>query len=346
MEKIIIGNNLLSKINQLFDFDRFSTVAVLTDTNVAKHWLLTVKRSLKQKISEIIIKQGEKEKNIKTVRKIWGKMFENGLDRQSLLINLGGGVICDMGGFAASTFMRGIDFINIPTTLLAQADASVGGKNGIDFQGIKNSIGIFENPMGVVIDVSTLKTLPKRELVSAFGEIIKHGVISGRKYFDLVTSKIPEEFSQEELIRIVKQSVEIKSNIVKEDPEENNLRKVLNFGHTIGHAIESLSWKTNKPLLHGEAVAVGIIAESKLSNLLGMLSKKDFLTIEKTICQTGLPTRIENLSINDILRIMAFDKKNTNKKILWSLPEKIGKVNVNIEAPNNLIIRAIESIII
>ncbi|PIQ72410.1 3-dehydroquinate synthase [Candidatus Roizmanbacteria bacterium CG02_land_8_20_14_3_00_36_15] len=346
MEKIIIGNNLLSKINQLFDFDRFSTVAVLTDTNVAKHWLLTVKRSLKQKISEIIIKQGEKEKNIKTVRKIWGKMFENGLDRQSLLINLGGGVICDMGGFAASTFMRGIDFINIPTTLLAQVDASVGGKNGIDFQGIKNSIGIFENPMGVVIDVSTLKTLPKRELVSAFGEIIKHGVISGRKYFDLVTSKIPEEFSQEELIRIVKQSVEIKSNIVKEDPEENNLRKVLNFGHTIGHAIESLSWKTNKPLLHGEAVAVGIIAESKLSNLLGMLSKKDFLTIEKTICQTGLPTRIENLSINDILRIMAFDKKNTNKKILWSLPEKIGKVNVNIEAPNNLIIRAIESIII
>ena len=346
MEKIFIGNNLLSKINQLFDFDRFSTVAVLTDTNVAKHWLLTVKRSLKQKISEIIIKQGEKEKNIKTVRKIWGKMFENGLDRQSLLINLGGGVICDMGGFAASTFMRGIDFINIPTTLLAQVDASVGGKNGIDFQGIKNSIGIFENPMGVVIDVSTLKTLPKRELVSAFGEIIKHGVISGRKYFDLVTSKIPEEFSQEELIRIVKQSVEIKSNIVKEDPEENNLRKVLNFGHTIGHAIESLSWKTNKPLLHGEAVAVGIIAESKLSNLLGMLSKKDFLTIEKTICQTGLPTRIENLSINDILRIMAFDKKNTNKKILWSLPEKIGKVNVNIEAPNNLIIRAIESIII
>jgi len=345
MEKIIIGNNLLSKINQLFDFDRFSTVAVLTDTNVAKHWLLTVKRSLKQKISEIIIKQGEKEKNIKTVRKIWGKMFENGLDRQSLLINLGGGVICDMGGFAASTFMRGIDFINIPTTLLAQVDASVGGKNGIDFQGIKNSIGIFENPMGVVIDVSTLKTLPKRELVSAFGEIIKHGVISGRKYFDLVTSKIPEEFSQEELIRIVKQSVEIKSNIVKEDPEENNLRKVLNFGHTIGHAIESLSWKTNKPLLHGEAVAVGIIAESKLSNLLGMLSKKDFLTIEKTICQTGLPTRIENLSINDILRIMAFDKKNTNKKILWSLPERVGRVDINVEVPDDLVIKAIKCIL-
>ena len=345
MEKIIIGNNLLSKINQLFDFDRFSTVAVLTDTNVAKHWLLTVKRSLKQKISEIIIKQGEKEKNIKTVRKIWGKMFENGLDRQSLLINLGGGVICDMGGFAASTFMRGIDFINIPTTLLAQVDASVGGKNGIDFQGIKNSIGIFENPMGVVIDVSTLKTLPKRELVSAFGEIIKHGVISGRKYFDLVTSKIPEEFSQEELIRIVKQSVEIKSNIVKEDPEENNLRKVLNFGHTIGHAIESLSWKTNKPLLHGEAVAVGIIAESKLSNLLGMLSKKDFLTIEKTICQTGLPTRIENLSINDILRIMAFDKKNTNKKILWSLPERVGRVDINVEVPDDLVIKAIKFIL-
>jgi len=146
-----------------------------------------------------------------TVRHVrrWKKMFELGLDRQSLLINLGGGVVCDIGGFAASTFMRGINFLNIPTTLLAQVDVSVGGKTGIDFEEIKNAIGVFKNPIGVVIDVQTLKTLPKRELVSAFGEIIKHGVISGREHFNLVTSKKPEEFNEQELIEIIKQSIKI-----------------------------------------------------------------------------------------------------------------------------------------
>ena len=162
MEKIFIGNNFLSKINQLFDFSRFSKLAILTDTNVAKHWLLPLKKSLKKKTSEIIIQPGEKEKNIKTVKNIWKKMFDFGLDRKSLLINLGGGVICDIGGFSASTFMRGIEFLNIPTTLLAQVDASVGGKTGIDFEGIKNGIGVFKNPMRVIIDVAVAKVKEQR----------------------------------------------------------------------------------------------------------------------------------------------------------------------------------------
>ncbi len=358
MEKIFIGNNLLSKINQLFDFNRFSKVTILTDTNVAKHWLPSVKRFLKQKTSEIIIKPGEKEKNIETVKKIWKKMFEFGLDRKSLLINLGGGVVGDMGGFVASTFMRGIDFLNIPTTLLSQVDAGVGGKTGIDFQEIKNSIGVFKDPVGTVIDVATLKTLPKRELTATFGEIIKHGIISGKEYFDLVTRKKPAEFGQKELIKIIKQSIKIKLDIVKKDPKETTgLRKVLNFGHTIGHAIESLSLRTNKPLLHGEAIAIGMIAESNLasSNLRGC--------IEKAVHHAGLPTRINVFGFNchsrgggnpdsklkltrDILQIMSFDKKNIGKKILWSLPEKIGKVVINIEAPKKLIIKTINSIII
>jgi 3-dehydroquinate synthase len=219
MDKIIIGKNLLKKINTLFDFSKFSMIVVLTD-DVIQMSLISqiglIRKSLNRELTVITIPSGESQKNIETVKKIWKQMFDGGLDRRSLLINLGGGVVCDMGGFAASTFMRGIDFLNVPTTLLAQVDAGIGGKTGIDFIDIKNGIGIFKDPIGTIIDVETLKTLPKRELTAAFGEIIKHGVISGREYFSLVTSKKPEEFDQDELIEIIKQSVSIKSNIVEE----------------------------------------------------------------------------------------------------------------------------------
>ena len=345
MKKIIIGNNLLEKLNGLFNFDRFSKIAVLTDENVPRILIDKIEKSLNKKVTKIIIPAGEKEKNIETVKKIWEKMFENGLDRKSLLINLGGGVVCDMGGFAASTFMRGIEFLNIPTTLLSQVDASVGGKTGIDFLEIKNGIGVFNNPIGTIIDVETLRTLPRREFISAFGEIIKHGVISGRKHFDLVTAKKPEEFNQGELIKIIKQSVKIKSNIVKKDPKEKDLRKILNFGHTIGHVIESLSWKTNRHLLHGEAVAIGMVAESQIANLSGILLKKDFETIKKSLINTGLPTRIENINSEDIKKIILSDKKNNRGIIKWSLPEKIGEVLANINVREDLVIKAIKSTI-
>ncbi len=347
MEKIFIGNNLLSKIDQLFNFAKFSKIGILTDKNIPKSLVDQAEKSLNRKLIKIIIPAGEKEKNIETVKKIWETMFQNGFDRQSLLINLGGGVICDMGGFAAATFMRGIEFLNIPTTLLAQVDASVGGKTGIDFQGIKNGLGVFKDPIGVVIDVETLKTLPKRELTAAFGEIIKHGVISGQQYFDLVTLKKPGEFSQKELIKIIKQSIKIKSNIVKKDPKEKDLRKVLNFGHTIGHAVESLSWKTNEPLLHGEAVAIGMVAENNLasSNLRGCTAK-DFLLIKKAIINAGLPSTITNIKTEDVVKMILTDKKNSHGTINWSLPRKIGEVLINVKAQENLVIKAIESIII
>ena len=330
---------MLSKINKLFDFSKFSKIAVLTDENIQINLISQIsqiKKSLNRDLIIITIPAGEKSgKNIETVKKIWKKMFELELDRQSLLINLGGGVICDMGGFAASTFMRGINFLNIPTTLLAQVDASVGGKTGIDFDEIKNAIGVFKNPIGVVIDVQTLKTLPKRELISAFGEIIKHGVISGREHFDLVTSKKPEGFDQKEIIKIIKQSIKIKSNIVKKDPKEiTGLRKVLNFGHTIGHAVESLNWKTNKPLLHGEAVAIGMVAESQLACLSRPTHNRRGYTaelIKKAVRNAGLPTKIENIKVDDIIQIILSDKKNNRGKILFSLPEKIGRVIPNIK---------------
>jgi 3-dehydroquinate synthase len=345
--KTIIGKNLLTKINNLFDFSKFSKIAVLTDVNIPMPLVYKLEKSFRKKLIKIIIPAGEKEKNIETVKIIWEKMFEMGLDRKSLVINLGGGVVCDMGGFAASTFMRGIDFLNIPTTLLAQVDAGVGGKTGIDFKDIKNGIGIFKDPIGTIIDVMTLKTLPKRELIAAYGEIIKHGVISGNKHLKLVTSKIPEEFDQEELIEIISRSIKIKSDIVKKDPKEKGLRKVLNFGHTIGHAIESLSWKSDRPLLHGEAVAIGMVAESKLasSNLRGCTAET-FLLIKKAIINAGLPTKIEMTNSEDILKMILNDKKNSSGKINWSLPKKIGKISININLPEDLIVKAIRSIML
>jgi len=332
MEKIIIGNNLLSKINQLFDFSRFSKIAILTDENIPKSLIDKIENSLNREIVKIIIPSGEKEKNIETVKIIWKKMFESGLDRKSLLINLGGGVVGDLGGFAASTFMRGIEFLNIPTTLLAQVDASVGGKTGIDFKEIKNAIGVFKKPTAVIIDITTLKTLPKRELIAAFAEIIKHSIIDSQTHFELVTAKRPEDFNQNELLKIIKKSVQLKSKIVEKDFKElTGLRRTVNFGHTIGHAIETLCLRNQISLLHGEAVAIGMVAESKLAHLMGILSEKDFFSIEKAIINAGLPTKINNLSIKDILQIMSFDKKNINGEILFSLPERIGKVIPNVK---------------
>lgn len=350
--KIIIGKNLLSKINKLFDFSKFSKIAVLTDENIQMalmSQISQIEKSLNRELIIITIPAGESQKNIETVKIIWKKMFEAGLDRKSLLINLGGGVITDMGGFAAATFMRGIDFLNIPTTLLSQVDASVGGKTGINFSEIKNGVGVFKNPIGVIIDVETLKTLPKREFVSAFGEIIKHGVISGREYFNFVTSKKPREFNQEDLIKIIKQSIKIKSDIVKKDLNEKNLRKILNFGHTIGHAIESLSWKTDKPLLHGEAVAIGMIAESNSACLSRPMHNRRGCTaevIKKALIKAGLPTKIKNINLENVMKAIISDKKNTDEIINWSLPKRIGKVLVNINVPKNQVIKAVESIII
>lgn len=346
--KTFIGKNLLSKINKLFDFSKFSKIIVLTDVNIPVSLVDKIEKSLNQKVTKIIISAGEKEKNIETVIKIWGKMFEAGLDRQSLLINLGGGVICDMGGFAAGTFMRGIKFLNIPTTLLSQVDAGIGGKTGIDFVNIKNGIGIFNDPLGAIIDVDTLRTLPKREFISAFGEIIKHGVISGRENFDFVTSKKPEEFDQRELIKIIRQSIKIKSNIVKKDPKETTgLRKVLNFGHTIGHAIESLSLKTDRPLLHGEAIAIGMVVESNLAclcqpthNRRGCMAE----SIKEAVIKAGLPTKVTNIKSGEIMKMILNDKKNSSGKINWSLPKTIGEVLINVNVKKDLVVKAIKSI--
>lgn len=326
---ISIGNNLLSNLSKILMVKQYSKIVVITDENVGKRWRSSLLSSLPSITSSLILPPGEKAKTIDSIQIIWKHLHDIGCNRKSLMINLGGGAITDMGGFAAATYMRGIDFINIPTTLLSQVDASVGGKTGIDFNGVKNLIGTFTQPKAVIIDVATLATLPKREFTSGFAEIIKHGLIKDKNYFEKVNTKHPLEFTQEELIEMISRSCEIKAQIVQSDETESEQRKMLNFGHTIGHAIEALSFETDNPLLHGEAISIGIAAESDIATRIGLLTKEDAVLIKKSLNDTGLPTIIPHFKSDDIIEKMKLDKKNAGRKINFTLLKQIGEGVIN-----------------
>lgn len=338
---IHIGINSLGRLNQLVKINRYTKVAILTDEVVAKLWLLRLIEDLQPKPAVIIIKTGEQHKSLTTLSFVWRQFLRHGLDRRSLLINLGGGVVTDLGGLAAATFMRGIDFINIPTTLLAQVDAAIGGKTAIDFAGVKNLLGVFTEPKAVIIDPQILSSLPQRQLTSGFAEMIKHGLIHDKNHWQLAVSKKPSQFSPAELIQLIKQSVKIKTDIVAADSRELGPRKLLNFGHTVGHALESLSLKTKTPLLHGEAVSLGIVAAAKLSQLKGMISEKELDLIEAGLKRAGLPTRTKLISVTKILNLIQRDKKNRGKIINWTLLKTIGQAVVDQRVGDQQIIEAI-----
>ena len=331
---IIIKQNLINNINNFIDLSQFSKVVVLTDENLINNGWLD-----KLQIENVIkIKSGEVNKNLETVSHIWQQMNELKMDRKSLLINLGGGVVCDLGGFCASTYMRGIKFIQIPTTLLSQVDASVGGKTGFDFNGVKNLIGTFTEPEMVLIDSNTLTTLPKREYISGLAEVIKYGIIYDVEFFEyLKTGNIDNDY-------IIKKSCEIKEKVVLEDFKEGGLRKILNFGHTIGHSIESLSLETESPLLHGEAVAIGMVAESYIAKEIGNLTNEEYELIKNVIKQYDLPV-VYNGDLEEIFLMLFKDKKNTSGKIKWVLPKGIGKCIYDVEVDNDIIKQAIMSVL-
>lgn len=340
MDGIKIGNGILRKLPKIINIKKYSKIFLIVDK--------TINDSLAGKIEEIFSKDygifilagNEQIKNIATVQKIWKALLKFNCDRKSLVFNIGGGTIGDVGGFAASTYMRGIDFIQIPTTLLAQVDASVGGKVGINFSSVKNLIGTFQQPVAVIIDVGLLSSLPEREFISGFAEIIKHGVTIDKKYFRFVTSKKPLDFSQDELAEIIKRSCQIKSAVVAADEKEEGLRRLLNFGHTIGHAIESLSQQTNHPLFHGEAVSIGMIVEGKISKLIGILSEKEYIILEQALRQAGLPTAIPDIKTDKILVKIKADKKSEKGKINFTLLKGIGKAIIN-QQVNEVIIRKV-----
>lgn len=319
----------------------YSKIFVLVDNNTQAHCLPILKTALKPlKLHLIQIKAGETYKNIETCQQIWNALMQEKADRKSVLLNLGGGVIGDMGGFCASTFKRGIDFIQIPTTLLAQVDASIGGKLGIDFGLVKNSIGLFNNPKAVYLCTNFFQTLPKAELYSGYAEVIKHALIQDAAAFDqLVKIQYPENFKWEST---VKDSLLVKKSIVEQDPFEKSVRKSLNFGHTIGHAIESLSWETNHPLLHGEAVAIGIITECFLSYKLLDFPMEELQTVANYLSFIYPHYNLNNLDRTKILELIQQDKKNEHQKICFTLLERIGAFKINIHASETLIIEALD----
>lgn len=326
---IFIGTKIIQNTGSYVNCAEFSSALIVADKNLPLSVVKKIRNALPIESFVISLPAKDQEKNINNALKIWQALVDFGCDRKSLVINVGGGMIGDLGGFAASTYMRGLDFLQIPTTLLSQVDASVGGKVGINLSGIKNLIGSFQQPIAVIIDVDLLSTLPRREFISGFAEIIKHGLITDRKYFQFVSQKKPQDFSTNELEEIINRSVQIKADIVKKDEKENGSRKLLNFGHTIGHALESLSLKTRHPLLHGEAVSIGMAKEGKLSNLVGLLSNKDYQILENTIISSGLPVAISGISTDRVIEKIKSDKKNDHGKINWTLLKEIGKAIYN-----------------
>ena len=268
---------------------------------------------------------------------VWNFLTENLYDRKSLIINLGGGVICDMGGFVASTFKRGVDFVNIPTTLLAQVDASVGGKLGIDFNSYKNQIGIFKIPNLIIVDTKFLSSLSERELRSGYAEVIKHCLINDATKFKEITKINWKDNNWEEIVR---HSILIKSEVVENDLTEEGLRKILNFGHTIGHAIETTYLEKKNKFFHGEAIAIGMICESYISFHKKMLSENELNTISGYILSVFKSNKIEYLE--EILKNAKHDKKNFNKKIMISLLEEVGKCNFDFEVSEDEIKKSIE----
>ncbi len=302
-----------------------SQVFILTDENVAPFWLPEAAHWLHcESAIDIVIKPGEQHKNLQTVQRIWKTLMKHHADRNALLINLGGGVITDLGGFAASTYKRGIRFVNVPTTLLAMVDAAIGGKTGVDFGGAKNQIGTFAEAEEVLIDPVFLSTLSRREILSGLAEMLKYGFIADPNLLEINIKNY-----QDYILRCG----DIKREIVLKDPYEKGQRKMLNFGHTLGHAIESHCLTTECPLLHGEAVALGMAGALWLSVKQHGLDAKVLQDYEKRLPMLLSEAGI-TLSENDIEPIMAYlvhDKKNYGEKPQFVLLEAIGKPILDVE---------------
>ena len=320
-----------SSLKDFFAENQYSKIAVLVDENTNQHCYPIIKQFLPTH-SVIQIKSGEIHKTLNTCEQIWQALTNEQFDRKSLFVNLGGGVIGDMGGFCAVTYKRGIDFINIPTTLLAAVDANIGGKLGIDFNGFKNHLGFFQDPNEVFIDARFLKTLPEKELRSGFAEVIKHGLIADADYFQQV---IQNGLNQPNWEAVIAHSIHIKSEVVKVDPREKGLRKILNFGHTIGHAIESFYLETENRLLHGEAIAIGMICEAYLSSKLLGMAQEDLDTITEHILQIYPDLSLEKRDFTAIIQLMYQDKKNINSFLNFSLLYEIGRAGYDIAVDEN-----------
>lgn len=309
--QIIESDSIAATLEELLARSEFSSLFVLTDSNVARHVLPLLAPVLSRFNARVLITPaGEQNKNLDALADIWRQLSDGGATRRSLLINLGGGMVTDLGGFAAATFKRGIRFVNIPTTVLGAVDASVGGKTGIDFNGLKNEVGAFALPEAVIISGEPLATLPDREILSGFGEMVKTALISSSSLYsailadDIFDNPTPFRAAMSECVRF-------KEEITNEDLREGGLRKILNFGHTAGHAFETMAWRRNAPVSHGEAVANGILVALILSHTLLSLPSAHIHTYKDRILRRYFrPVPILCKEYDEFLEIVGHDKKN------------------------------------
>jgi len=332
---IIFNKDGYDELNSIVNKNNYSKVFLLVDENTEKYCIPCLYKKVDFSFQIITIKSGEQYKNLDTCNEVW-KYLNKKADRKSLLINLGGGVITDMGGFIASTFKRGIDFVNIPTTLLSIVDASVGSKTGINFNSLKNQIGVFSDPVLIIIDTEYLITLDERNIKSGYGEIFKHSLISGN-LFEELTNNSKKLFSDE----IIYNSINVKNNIVLRDRKEENIRKHLNFGHTIGHAIESVKLDSDSKVFHGEAVIAGIIIELFMSHKVLNFSIDIVIRIKEHLDKIFNKIYLSSNEIKQIFKLLQFDKKNYSNNVNFVLLKEIGNCVVDVNVENEIITEAI-----
>lgn len=340
---VIITQSIVSELASYLSSHKHDNVFVLTDTNTRDKCFPPLASVLDPVATKIItIKAGDTHKDITQVMAIWDVLSKSGASRNSLLINIGGGMVTDLGGFAGATFKRGLHTLNIPTTLMASVDAAVGGKTGINFNGLKNEIGSFYQPDCVMIDCSFLKTLDRDNILSGYAEMLKHGLISDPQSFHEVLAFDTENPDFDKLNKLVNTSVSIKERIVTEDPKELGIRKALNFGHTVGHALESLSFAQNRPMLHGHAVAAGMICELYMSHKSCGMPIDTVRQVTHFIKEQYPPFIFSCDDYNTLYKYMTHDKKNEGDRILFTLLGNIGDIRINQITNKDLILESLD----
>lgn len=341
--KILYTSELESTLIPLIKKYPSQKVFLATEEKVNEIWVSKYDLFFEEHgIKKVVIPSGEQHKKIDSVGKIWTFLSQNGGDRKSLLINIGGGMLTDLAGFAATTFKRGIDFLNIPTTLLSQVDASVGGKTGINFNGLKNEIGTFKEPVAVIINTSFLQTIDRSNFISGFAEMIKHGLIHSPEHLEELKKFDFNAIDYSNLQEVIRHSVDVKTYFVANDLTENNIRKALNYGHTVGHAIESLAMEQQRPVLHGYAVAYGMIAELYLSEKMCHFPANDLQSLTQWMLGIYGKFEIVENDFERLYQLMTHDKKNDSGRINFTLLPKIGEIEINQNCNKELIFESLD----
>ena len=340
---ILYTHDIVPTLDACLRDKKYDRIFLLDDTVTHVHCLPLLSVWVEERgVQVLTMEAGDVAKNLDTLSSIWQQLTEKGASRHSLLINLGGGVVTDLGGFAAATFKRGIDFINIPTTLLSMVDAAVGGKTGINFAGLKNEIGAFRSAVDVIVDTTFLRTLDNENICSGYAEMLKHALLHNATMWAEHLQQDLQHPDYEALARLVQQSIEVKERIVSEDPHEKGLRKALNLGHTFGHAFESLALSQGRPVLHGYAVAWGIVCELYLSSVLLGFPSAHFHPTVRFVRETYGQFSFTCKDYDRLLNYIRHDKKNVGGQTNFTLLADIGQIRLDCHANRDLICEAFD----